>query len=105
MPATATKPPPSSAKGPRRNIRIRIAYKGAAPGRVLADKYGKIEDLLLADNAGTVLRAEGSRGAVDIYVVTADVNRTTEILWKHVNDLGLASRTTIHTEHVDPRRG
>ncbi len=105
MPATATKPPPSATKGPRRNIRVRIAYQGKAPGPLLADKYGKIEDLLLADNAGTVLRTEGTGGAVDIYVVTADVERTTEILWQHVNALGLASRTTIHREHVDSRRG
>ena len=105
MSATATKPPPSTTKGRRRNLRVRIAYQGKAPGRVLADKYGKIEDLLSEQNAGTVLREESSSGIVDIVVVTSDPERTREILWVYINGAGLAGRTTIHTEDVDPRRG
>ncbi len=105
MSAVATKPPPSTTKGARYNIHVRIAYQGKAPGPMLSDKYGKIEDVLKTENAGTVLREESSRGIVDILVVTSDPGRTREVLWTYVNGAGLAGRTTIHAENVDPRRG
>ena len=91
-------------KGPRRDVRIRIAYAGRTPGPLLASKREELERRLCADNAGTAVRNVAGDGAVNLTIVTADADRTREIAWKHVNDLGLTSRTTIFAE-IAERRG
>jgi len=90
----------STANGPRRNVRIRIEYAGRAPGPVLSQKWLDLERRLHVDKAGAILRREAQDGAIDLVLVTADADRTREIAWKHVNDLGLSGRTTVRAEDV-----
>ncbi|MFT3764770.1 MAG: hypothetical protein QM820_04530 [Minicystis sp.] len=92
-------------RGLRRDVHIRITFAGKEPGPILLGKRDALEKRLSADKAGTALRRTVGAGCLDIYVVTVDPARTTEIAWKHVNELGLASRTTVRDEGVEPRRG
>lgn len=90
----------------RRNVHVRIAYAGSGqPGPLLVQKRLDLEKLLHADNAGTILRSEAGGGAMEIVIVTADADRTREIAWKHVNQLGLGSRTTIRAGEPARRGG
>lgn len=100
MPRTSQNRP----KGVRRDVHIRIAFTGPAAGPILTRKRDDLEERLRAEQAGSAIRKTAGRGYLDIYVVTAETERTTGIAWKHVNELGLGSRTTIHVEVIDPRR-
>lgn len=92
-------------KGERGNVHIRIAYSGnGQPGPILVQRCLDLVKALHGDNAGTVVRNAPGGGVVEIVVVTADADRTTQIAWKHVNQLGLSSRTTVRAEAV-ARRG
>lgn len=100
----ATPPNQNRPKGVRKDVHISIGFTGLFPVPSLIAKRDDLEMRLTADKAGTAVRKTSRKGFLDMWVVTADPDRTIEVAWQHVNALGLGSRTTIHAEVIDPRR-
>ncbi len=99
MAKPATAAPPSSARGARQKVLIRIGYQGKGPpGPQLAERCDVLAKMLVEADAGTIHEHKAGGGAVDIQVVTRFADHTIETGWKIVKELGLTDRATINVE-------
>lgn len=79
----------------RGTVLVKVAFLGSKPGPELQSRVDELKRRLKAD--GTIYYGV-ERGVARVNVSTKHVAQTRDLAWATINDLGLGSRTTVHTQ-------